>query len=66
MEIGLKMLLEPMDYSDYVMLDVLEGCGELVVNSRQLGYVCTDPNIPYSPGIRLYLTPIELSKMDLA
>lgn len=54
MEIGLKPMLEPSDYSDYIMLDVLDGCGELVVNSRQLGYVCTDPNALYTPGIRLY------------
>ncbi|WP_373844890.1 hypothetical protein [Clostridium sp.] len=38
-EIGLKPLLEPKDYSDYVMPDILNGCGEIVVNSRQLGYV---------------------------
>lgn len=53
-EIGLAPMLEPKDYSDYVMLDVPEGCGELVVNSRNLGTVCTDPNVPYTPGVRLY------------
>lgn len=53
-EIGLRPMLEPDDYSDYIMLDALEGCGELVVNSRQLGYVCTDPDRPYMPGVRLY------------
>jgi len=31
-EIGLKALLEPTEYSDYIMLDGLNGCGELVVN----------------------------------
>jgi hypothetical protein len=54
MEIGLKPMLEPVDYSDYIMLDVLNGCGEIVVNSRQLGYVCTDPDAVYTPGVRLY------------
>ncbi len=53
-EIGLKPMLEPIDYSDYVMLDSLNGCGELVVNSRNLGYVCIDPNAYYIPGVRLY------------
>lgn len=53
-EIGLTAMLEPKDYSDYVMLDMPNGCGELVVNSRNLGYVCTDPNVSYSPGVRLY------------
>lgn len=53
-EIGLKYYLEPIDYSDYIMLDILDGCGELVVNSRQLGYVCTDGSVLYKPGVRLY------------
>lgn len=54
LEIGLHPLLEPADYSDYVMLDHMDGCGELVVNSRQLGRICTDGNAPYTPGVRLY------------
>jgi len=54
LEIGLAQMLEPADYSDYVMLDVPNGCGELVVNSRQLGYVCLDPEIEYEAGVRLY------------
>lgn len=53
-EIGLAPMLEPKDYSDYIMLDVPNGCGELVVNSRNLGTVCIDPNVPYTPGVRLY------------
>ncbi len=53
-EIGLKQLMEPEDYSDYVMLDIPNGCGEIVVNSRQLGYICLDPNALYNPGVRLY------------
>ncbi|WP_242867815.1 hypothetical protein [Clostridium sp. Marseille-P299] len=47
-------MLEPADYSDYIMLDVLKGCGELVVNSRNLGYVCTNPHVIYTPGVRPY------------
>lgn len=54
LEIGLKQMIEPTDYSDYIMLDVLNGCGELVINSRQLGYVCVNPDIEYTPGVRLY------------
>ncbi|RKD28586.1 hypothetical protein [Lacrimispora algidixylanolytica] len=53
-EIGLKTMMEPADYSDYIMLDIPNGCGELVVNSRNLGYVCIDPHIIYTPGVRLY------------
>ena len=52
-EIGLKPMLEPKDYSGYVMLDVLNGCGELVVNSRNRGFVCPGPNAEYTPGVRL-------------
>lgn len=47
-------MLEPKDYSDYIMLDILDGCGELVVNSHQLGYVCTNPHMEYKPGVGLY------------
>lgn len=53
-EIGLKPMNEPKDYSDYIMLDVLDGCGELVVNSHNIGSVCIDPNTIYTPGVRLY------------
>jgi hypothetical protein len=65
LEIGLKPMLEPDDYSDYVMLDVLAGCGELVVNSRQLGYVCTNPDIEYTPGVRLYFDAEAIIKDGL-
>lgn len=65
LEIGLKPMLEPKDYSDYVMLDVLNGCGELVVNSRQLGYVCTNPDIEYAPGVRLYFEAEAIIKDGL-
>lgn len=65
-EIGLKALMEPKDYSEYIMLDVLNGCGEIVVNSRQLGHVCTDPNASYNPGIRLYFDAHRIIEDGLA
>lgn len=65
-EIGLKALMEPKDYSDYIMLDVLNGCGEIVVNSRQLGYVCVDPDVPYTPGVRLYFDAHRIIEDGLA
>lgn len=65
-EIGLKELLEPSDYSDFVMLDIMNGCGELVVNSRQLGFVCLDANIEYKPGVRLYFDAHKIIKDGLA
>lgn len=65
-EIGLKELLEPKDYSEYIMLDILNGCGEIVVNSRQLGHICLDSNIPYKPGVRLYFDAHRIIKDGLA
>lgn len=65
-EIGLKYYLEPKDYSDYIMLDILNGCGEIAVNSRQLGYVCTDGSVLYKPGVRLYFDAHKIIKDGLA
>lgn len=65
-EIGLKAMLEPEDYSDYVMFDMLDGCGEIVVSSRQLGYVCLDTNIEYVPGFRLYFDAHKIITDGLA
>lgn len=65
-EIGLKHYLEPKDYSDYIMLDILNGCGELVVSSRQLGYVCTDGDMVYTPGVRLYFDAYKIIEDGLA
>lgn len=59
-EIGLKHYLEPKDYSEYIMLDTLNGCSELVVNSRQLGYVCTNGDMVYTPGARLYFDAYKM------
>ena len=58
--------MEPKDYSDYIMLDILNGCGELVVNSRQLGYVCIDSDVPYNPGVRLYFDAYKIIRDGLA
>ena len=65
-EIGLLPMLEPKDYSDYIMLDILDGCGELVVNSHQLGYVCTNPHMEYKPGVRLYFDAHKIIQNGLA
>ena len=64
-EIGLKPMLEPKDYSDYVMLDVLNGCGKLVVNSRNRGFVCPDPNAEYRSGVRLYFDAAKIRDAGL-
>ena len=48
------------DYSEYIMLDVLNGCGEIVVNSRQLGYVCTDASYRINQELGCNLICIKL------
>ena len=64
-EFGIDVFMEPKDYSGYIMLDILNGCGELVVNSRQLGYVCTDSDVPYNPGVRLYFDGYKIIRDGL-
>ncbi|MDF2504911.1 hypothetical protein [Clostridium sp.] len=52
--IGIDPLGEPDDYNDYVMLDTLNGCSELVVSSRQKGKICTNGDVEYNPQVRMY------------
>lgn len=63
---GLKALLEPDDYSDYVMLDKPNGCGEIIVNSRQLSHVSLETNCVYAPGVRLYFDVNWIIKDEIA
>jgi len=52
--IGVDPLGEPDDYIDYIMFDTLFGCSEIVVSSRQKGFICFDGDVEYTPGIRMY------------
>lgn len=65
-EIGLAPMREPKDYSEYVMLDVPNGCSELVVHSRRLGRVCPDPDAEYEPGVRMYFDAKAIFRSGLA
>lgn len=52
--IGIEPFGEPEDYNDYVMLDTVNGCSELVVSSRQKGRICTNGDVEYAPQVRMY------------
>lgn len=53
--IGLFAFGEPADYSEYVMLGWALAIGpEHVVSSQQKGYLITEEDTPYEPGVRLY------------
>lgn len=53
--IGLFVFGEPADYAEYVMLAPTLGIGpEHVVSSQQKGYLITEEDTPYTPGVRLY------------
>lgn len=65
-EAGFRPMVEPPEYSQYVMLDVPEGCGEMTICSRQTGRICRNPQEPYRPGVRLYLDAHRIIRDGLA
>ncbi|MHB1001038.1 MAG: hypothetical protein ACYC27_17485 [Armatimonadota bacterium] len=65
--IGLFCMGEPADYADYIMLGLTENIGpEHVVSSQQKGYVITEENTPYIPGVRLYFDCRQIIEDGLA
>lgn len=61
--IGAK-LGDPEDFRDYIMLG--EGLApEVVVNSREKGFICMDADCEYSPGARFYFDTSQLISKDL-
>ncbi len=65
-EVGFLPMLEPPEYSRYVMLDIPEGCGEMTVCSRQTGRICRNPQEPYRPEVRLYFNAHRMIRNGLA
>jgi hypothetical protein len=66
-EIAFEQLGEPPEYREYIVLGGMESIGcENVVASHQKGYVFTDENAPYTPGIRLYFDLHSIIKDGLA
>jgi hypothetical protein len=54
--VGLRDLGEPPDYAEYVMLgDAFHIGSELVVLSQQKGRLVAAEDVPYRPGVRLYI-----------
>ena len=49
-----RKLCAPEDFEDYVMLSQNGVDGELVVASKQLGRIESNPDVPYKPGARFY------------
>lgn len=49
-----KLLMDPSDYSDYIMFSNGGNSAERVVSSRQKGYIEMDLDKPYIAGARLY------------
>ena len=58
------LLGDPRDFRDYIML----GSGfwtEVVVSSKQKGYICVDADCAYTPGARFYFDTKQLIKKGL-
>lgn len=61
--IGAK-LGDPENFRDYIMLG--EGLApEVVVNSREKGFICMDADCEYSPGARFYFDTSQLISVGL-
>ena len=55
LSIGFSELGEPPDYAEYVVLGRVDNVNpEHVVASQRKGFVFTDADAPYAPGVRLY------------
>jgi hypothetical protein len=64
--VGFHQLGEPPEFADYIMfgkIDVVNS--EHVVASQQKGYIFTEADVPYTPGVRLYFDNHKLIKSGL-
>lgn len=65
--LGQRVLHEPEDYAEYVMLGSPGYIGgEHVVASRKRGEIFTEENTPYTPGVRIYLDGYKIMDDGLA
>jgi hypothetical protein len=65
-DLGFRVLGEPADYAEYVMLGSMERVGgEHVVASRRAGRIITDEDAPHEPGVCLYFDNRELIRAGL-
>ena len=59
-----KALGDPVDFSDYVMFGV-GVMPEVIVSSKQKGYICMDENAKYEPGVRFYFDTSKLAESGI-
>ena len=56
-----SFLNDPEDYSDYIMFNNGGFSVELVISSKQKGFICMDKNAEYTAGARLYLDAAKVA-----
>jgi hypothetical protein len=60
-----RLLGDPEDFREYVMLGGLGFWSEIVVSSKQKGYICMDADCEYTAGARFYFDALTLIKENL-
>ncbi len=56
-----SFLNDPEDYSDYIMFNNGGFSAELVVSSKQKGFICMDTDAEYNAGARLYFDAAKIA-----
>lgn len=60
-----SFLNDPEDYSDYIMFNNGGFSVELVISSKQKGFICMDKNAEYTAGARLYFDAAKVAENGL-
>ncbi len=60
-----SFLNDPEDYRDYIMFNNGGFSVELVISSKQKGFICMDKNAEYTAGARLYLDAAKVAEDEL-
>ena len=64
--VGFHQLGEPIEYAEYIILGRIDTVNaEHVVASQQKGYVFTEENTSYKPGVRLYFDNHKIIERNL-
>ena len=53
---------DPADFSDYIMFSDGSLSGEIVVSSKEKGFICMDADAQYLPGARLYFDAAAIAR----
>ena len=54
------LLGDPLDFRDYIMLGGLGYWNEIVISSKEKGFICMDADCDYMPGARFYFSTVDL------